>query len=169
MLFTTLFTPRSPLPLTDMSASFEREHRPRPSNRQVDYIYLYQRRLIKSTPHGPLPPDSAGLASGSRYHGRDTPLRGKGLPPADGQEAPSTPPGGIRTQPATWCPPTDVLNTRRPLTPDDVAVRPHLRAFGGAYDSSMRGAAAEVVVEVSRSGGLCLWNPWFCGIKLVVV
>lgn len=49
------------------------------------YLDQYHRRLRKGVPT-PKPEEGAGLLSGHRFHGRATPAKGKGTPPADAKE-----------------------------------------------------------------------------------
>ena len=48
----------------------------RPSNRYIEYLHLYSQRARKSAPGPAL--DGAGLVCGTRYHGRNTPLKVRG-------------------------------------------------------------------------------------------
>lgn len=119
----------------------------KPSNRYVEYLHMYQRRLRKAAADPPC--DGAGLLGGSRYHGRETPLKGKGTPPADDLETPVME-GGIKMVPGKWCTQSHVFNTHTvPIGVEDLAFRPSIRQFKTAFASSMVGSGAVVVEEVS--------------------
>lgn len=66
----TLPPPPPPSNPSDMSAA---DTQRRPSNRYIEYLHLYSRRARK-TATGPTA-DGAGLLCGTRYHGRNTPLK----------------------------------------------------------------------------------------------
>lgn len=111
-----------------------------PTTRYIEYLEMYSTRRLKRSPSA-APADGAGLLAGTRYHGRDTPLRGKGLAPVDDKESPAMV-GGIRMVAGASFPSTDVLNTVRPITAEDHTFRASVRQFKSALESSMQGAGA---------------------------
>jgi hypothetical protein len=119
-----------------------------PSSRYIEFLSMYHSaRPLKKGPGSP-PSDAAGLLNGARYGGRNTPLKGKGLPPADDNETPAMT-GGVRMVAGASFVPTDPLNTGRPIGADDFKFRSSIRNFRSAFDSSMSGSGAVVVEDVS--------------------
>jgi hypothetical protein len=117
----------------------------------VDYLHAPDgqgRRIARAPAAGA---DLAGLAPSSRYHGRATPLKGKGAPPADDKEAPAAA-GGIRMVAGHSGAATDVLLARAGEAGAAPAAsgerRPSVRTFNSAFASSMQGASAVVAEEV---------------------
>ena len=66
------------LPPNDAAGEFRVSACPRPPP---------ERGAQQTRPPPPRPAPPAGLLGGSRYHGRNTPLKGKGQPPADEKQA----------------------------------------------------------------------------------
>jgi hypothetical protein len=126
------------------------ESQRRPCNRYVEYLNLYTRRIRRS-PSNPAN-DGAGLLYGTKYNGRVTPLKGKGLPPPDNKETPAMV-GGLRMVNGRSAGATDPLATVRPLSAADLEFRPSVRYYRKAFASSMSGTGAVVVSEVRAPAG----------------
>eukprot|EP00877_Chromochloris_zofingiensis_P001030 jgi/Chrzof1/10928/Cz05g17160.t1 len=108
----------------------------------MQFVNQLQHRLTKGKTAPPS--DGAGLLNGAKYHGRKTPLKGKGKPPKDDNEYEcSRNKAGVSGRSRTASQLSDVFNQDRPSTAPE-AFRPTRRynTYARNIKSSLAGPAA---------------------------